>query len=174
MVDILESERGQSAGCIVNPGGLTHTSVVLADALRGFGGPVIEVHLSNILAREPFRRVSLSAEAAVAVISGLGVDGYVLAVEGLAKLLEDRSTTGSTFMITASDLRPGATVERDGDLFEVIDFSHMKQGRGTAVVRAKLRNVTTGAVTDETFRPEEKFGKVRIERTRGSAPLQGR
>src|SRR6202162_6392887 len=68
-------------------------------------------------------------------------------------------------MITASDLRPGATVERDGDLFEVIDFSHMKQGRGTAVVRAKLRNVTTGAVTDETFRPEEKFGKVRIERT---------
>ena len=68
-------------------------------------------------------------------------------------------------MITASDLRPGATVERDGDLFEVIDFSHMKQGRGTAVIRAKLRNVTTGAVTDETFRPEEKFGKVRIERS---------
>ena len=66
-------------------------------------------------------------------------------------------------MITASDLRPGATVERDGDLFEVIDFSHMKQGRGTAVIRAKLRNVTTGAVTDETFRPEEKFGRVRID-----------
>lgn len=68
-------------------------------------------------------------------------------------------------MITASDLRPGATVERDGDLFEVVDFSHMKQGRGTAVVRARLRNVTTGAVTDATFRPEEKFGRVRIERT---------
>ncbi len=68
-------------------------------------------------------------------------------------------------MITASDLRPGATVEREGDLFEVIDFNHMKQGRGTAVVRVKLRNVTTGSVTDETFRPEEKFGKVRIERT---------
>lgn len=96
MVDILEQERGQSAGCIVNPGGLTYTSVVLADALRGFAGPVVEVHLSNILAREPFRRVSLSAEAAVAVIAGLGIEGYVLAVEGLAKLLEDRSTTGST------------------------------------------------------------------------------
>jgi len=96
MVDILESERGRSAGCIVNPGGLTHTSVVLADAVRGFSGPVIEVHLSNILAREPFRRVSLSAEAAVAVISGLGLHGYVLAVEGLAKLLDDRPTTGST------------------------------------------------------------------------------
>jgi 3-dehydroquinate dehydratase-2 len=96
MVDVLESERGRSSGCIVNPGGLTHTSVVLADALRAFGAPVVEVHLSNILAREPFRRVSLSAEAAVAVISGLGLNGYVLAVEGLAKLLEDRSTTGST------------------------------------------------------------------------------
>jgi len=61
-------------------------------------------------------------------------------------------------MITASDLRPGATVERDGDLFEVLDFSHMKQGRGTAVIRAKLRNVTTGAVTEETFR---RRGEVR-------------
>jgi 3-dehydroquinate dehydratase-2 len=96
MVDLIESERGRSAGCIVNPGGLTHTSVVLADALRGFNGPVIEVHLSNILAREPFRRVSLSAEAAVAVISGLGLHGYVLAVEGLAKLIEDRPDSGST------------------------------------------------------------------------------
>jgi 3-dehydroquinate dehydratase II len=95
MVDLLEVERGRSAGCIVNPGGLTHTSVVLADALRGFDGPVVEVHLSNILAREPFRRVSLSAEAAVAVISGLGVHGYVLAVEGLAKLIENRPDTGS-------------------------------------------------------------------------------
>lgn len=96
MVDLLEAERGVSAGCIVNPGGLTHTSVVLADALRAFGAPVVEVHLSNILAREPYRRVSLSAEAAVAVISGFGLQGYVLAVEGLAKLLEDRPATRST------------------------------------------------------------------------------
>ena len=96
MVDVIESERGRSAGCIVTPGGLTHTSVVLADALRGFDGPVIEVHLSNILAREPFRRVSLSAEAAVAMISGLGLHGYVLAVEGLAKLIKDLPDSGST------------------------------------------------------------------------------
>jgi 3-dehydroquinate dehydratase II len=96
MVDVLEAERGRSAGCIVNPGGLTHTSVVLADALRGFGGPVVEVHLSNILAREPFRRVSLSAEAAVAVVAGFGLHGYVLAVEGLAKLVENRPDIGST------------------------------------------------------------------------------
>jgi elongation factor P len=68
-------------------------------------------------------------------------------------------------MINAGDLRSGNTVEHDGDLLQVIDFAHVKQGRGTAFVRAKFRNVTTGAVTEETFRPEERFGRVRIERT---------
>ena len=68
-------------------------------------------------------------------------------------------------MINAGDLRPGNTVEHDGELLQVMDFAHVKQGRGTAFVRAKFRNVTTGAVTEETFRPEEKFGRVRIERT---------
>jgi elongation factor P len=67
-------------------------------------------------------------------------------------------------MINAGDLRPGNTVERDGDLLQVLDFAHVKQGRGTAFVRAKLKNLTSGAVTEETFRPEEKFGRARIER----------
>jgi elongation factor P len=67
-------------------------------------------------------------------------------------------------MINAGDLRPGATVERAGELYAVVDFAHVKQGRGTAFVRAKFRNLTSGAVTEETFRPEEKFGRVRIER----------
>lgn len=68
-------------------------------------------------------------------------------------------------MINAGDLRSGNTVEHGGALLQVIDFAHVKQGRGTAFVRAKFRNITTGAVTEETFRPEEKFGRVRIERT---------
>ena len=68
-------------------------------------------------------------------------------------------------MINAGDLRPGNTVEKGGELLQVMDFAHVKQGRGTAFVRAKFRNVTSGAVTEETFRPEEKFGRVRIERT---------
>ncbi|MGH7687336.1 MAG: elongation factor P [Candidatus Dormibacteria bacterium] len=67
-------------------------------------------------------------------------------------------------MISAGDLRAGNTVERNGDLLQVVDFAHVKQGRGTAFVRAKFRNITSGAVTEETFRPEEKFGRVRIER----------
>jgi len=67
-------------------------------------------------------------------------------------------------MINAGDLRPGATVERGGQLLQVLDFAHIKMGRGTAVVRTKLKNLGTGAVTEETFRPEEKFGRARIER----------
>ena len=88
LVDALEEERGRADGCIINPGGLTHTSVVLADAVRAFGKPVIEVHLSNILAREAFRRVSLCAEAAAGVITGLGARGYTLALDGLVTMIE--------------------------------------------------------------------------------------
>ncbi len=67
-------------------------------------------------------------------------------------------------MINAGDLRSGTTFERDGELFQVLDFAHVKQGRGTAFVRAKFKNLVTGSVTEETFRPEEKFGRARIER----------
>lgn len=91
LVDLLEAERSGADGCIINPGGLSHTSVALADAIRAFGKPVIEVHLSNIHAREPYRRVSLSAEAATGVIAGLGASGYLLALDGLVKMLEPKA-----------------------------------------------------------------------------------
>jgi elongation factor P len=68
-------------------------------------------------------------------------------------------------MINAGELRPGNTVERNGELFQVLDFNHMKLGRGSAIVRTKFKNLITGAVTEETFRPEEKFGRARIERS---------
>ncbi len=93
LVDVLEEERGRSAGCIVNPGGLSHTSIVLLDALRAFGGPVVEVHVSNIHAREPYRRVSLTAEAATGVITGLGADGYLLALDALLRRLAPTTRT---------------------------------------------------------------------------------
>ena len=67
-------------------------------------------------------------------------------------------------MINAGELRAGTTVERNGQLLEVLTFEHIKLGRGTAVVRTRLRNVDTGAVTEETFRPEERFPRVRIEK----------
>ena len=68
-------------------------------------------------------------------------------------------------MISAGDLRNGSTFERDGELYTVLSYAHVKQGRGTAFVRAKFRNVNSGSVTEETFRPEEKFGRARIERS---------
>ena len=67
-------------------------------------------------------------------------------------------------MINAGELRAGTTVERNGQLLEVLSFDHIKLGRGTAVVRTRLRNLNTGAVTEETFRPEERFPRARIEK----------
>jgi elongation factor P len=67
-------------------------------------------------------------------------------------------------MINAGELRSGTTVERNGQLWEVLSFEHIKLGRGTAVVRTRLRNITTGSLTEETFRPEERFSRARIEK----------
>ena len=88
LIDIIDKERGRSRALIINPGGLTHTSVSLLDALRAFDGYVVEVHLSNIYAREPYRQKSVTAEGADAVVAGLGADGYRLALEAVARRTE--------------------------------------------------------------------------------------
>jgi 3-dehydroquinate dehydratase-2 len=72
---------------VINPGGLSHTSVSLRDALAAFAKPVIEVHLSNVHAREPFRRRSLVSGVATGSISGLGAHGYELALQALVARL---------------------------------------------------------------------------------------
>lgn len=66
-------------------------------------------------------------------------------------------------MITAGDLRKGLTFEYDGDVYEVVDFQHVKPGKGAAFVRAKIKSVLTGGIKDTTFNPSEKFEKVVIE-----------
>ena len=73
-------------GLIINPGALTHTSLALRDALAGSDLPTIEVHISNIYQRESIRRHSMTAEACLGVISGLGFDGYIAALRYLANL----------------------------------------------------------------------------------------
>ena len=85
IIDRIQGAIGQTDGILINPGGLTHSSVALRDALAAAGLPVVEVHLSNVFAREPFRHHSYVSGIALGVISGLGAKGYVM---GLSALLE--------------------------------------------------------------------------------------
>lgn len=95
LIDEIHAARGTCAGIVVNPGGLSHTSVSLRDALSAVALPVVEVHLSNIHAREPFRHHSYVSAIAAAVVCGAGVHGYAFAVDHLARLLDvDGSDAG--------------------------------------------------------------------------------
>lgn len=92
IVDFLQEARAkQAVGVVLNPAGYTTTSVAILDAILAIELPVIEVHISNIHAREEFRRHSYISKAAKAVICGFGVEGYALAISGLAALTEKRS-----------------------------------------------------------------------------------
>jgi 3-dehydroquinate dehydratase-2 len=87
IVDRIQQSVGTCEGILINPAAYTHTSIAIRDALSLLDIPVIEIHLSNIYKREPFRHKSLIADIAVARISGFGAQGYRLALEGLATLL---------------------------------------------------------------------------------------
>jgi 3-dehydroquinate dehydratase-2 len=85
IIDFLQKEGPGSAGILINPGALTHYSIAVFDCLQALALPVVEVHLSNIHAREEFRSKSVTARAARGVITGLGFVGYELALEYLAR-----------------------------------------------------------------------------------------
>jgi 3-dehydroquinate dehydratase-2 len=89
LIEHIQQAKGRSvAFIIINPGAYTHTSIALRDALLGVAIPFIEVHLSNIFAREPFRRQSYLSDIAVGVISGLGARGYLLALQAVKHRLD--------------------------------------------------------------------------------------
>jgi len=87
LIDWLHAARHDTYGVVINPAACTHTSVALADALSAIGKPVIEVHISNVHRREPFRHHSYVSAIAEAVICGCGTEGYVLALQRMATIL---------------------------------------------------------------------------------------
>ena len=90
LIDALHNARKTSTGVIFNPGGYTHTSVALLDAVAAIDIPVIEVHLSNILAREDFRHRSLIAPVCAGVISGFGWRSYSIAFRALSDIIKTK------------------------------------------------------------------------------------
>lgn len=87
LVDWIQAARDEASGIILNAGAYTHTSIAILDALKSAERPVIEVHLSNIFTREPFRHHSYVSLAATGVICGLGIKGYELALDAMAGLV---------------------------------------------------------------------------------------
>jgi 3-dehydroquinate dehydratase-2 len=91
LIDAIHGLRGKADGAIINAGAYSHSSLAIRDALAGVSLPFVEVHVTNVYAREPERRHSMLASAAVGVICGLGTYGYELALRGLARRLKARA-----------------------------------------------------------------------------------
>jgi 3-dehydroquinate dehydratase-2 len=87
IVEYVHALKGKADGALVNAGAYSHSSLAIRDALAGVKVPFVEVHMTNIYAREPERRKSALADAAVAVVCGFGADSYELALRGLVKRL---------------------------------------------------------------------------------------
>jgi len=87
LIDWIHRARGRAAGIVINQAAFTHTSVAILDALNAFDGPIIEVHISNVHKREPFRHHSYVSGVASGIIVGCGTQGYVLALQRMAKLV---------------------------------------------------------------------------------------
>lgn len=87
LIDWIHEARGDAGAIVINPAAFTHTSVAILDALKSFEGPIMEVHISNVHRREPFRHHSYVSAAASGVIAGCGTQGYGLALQRVAMLL---------------------------------------------------------------------------------------
>ena len=91
IVNFFHESREKNDGIIINAGGYTHTSVAILDALLAVKIPTIELHITNIYKREEFRHKSLISKAADGIICGLGVSGYLMAIDGIKKILNNEN-----------------------------------------------------------------------------------
>jgi 3-dehydroquinate dehydratase II len=89
LIDFIQEQAGEARGLIINPGAFAHYSYALRDAIAGSGLPAVEVHISNVFAREAFRHTSVISGVCRGIISGLGWRGYVLALESLVTSLQE-------------------------------------------------------------------------------------
>jgi 3-dehydroquinate dehydratase-2 len=90
IVELIGKSKGTFNAIVINPAAYTHTSVAIRDAIQAIGLPTIEVHLSNIYAREEFRRTSLIAPVATGQIAGFGINSYLLGLEAAARMIKDK------------------------------------------------------------------------------------
>jgi 3-dehydroquinate dehydratase-2 len=90
LIDALHESRSSVAGVVINPGGYTHTSVAIRDAISAIGIPVVEVHLSNIYAREDFRHISMISAVCIGKVSGFGWHSYLLGLQGLVEMIREK------------------------------------------------------------------------------------
>ena len=102
LVDWIQEAGAAGAGIVINAGAYTHTSIALRDAIAGSGAAAVEVHLSNVYAREPFRHRSTIAPVCIGVICGFGPDSYRLGMEALLPALTARAEAGHASGATAS------------------------------------------------------------------------
>jgi elongation factor P len=154
---------------IVNPGAFTHYSYALADAAKlvtAAGIPLVEVHISNPHARETFRHSSVISAVATGTIAGFGFDSYVLALRAIQGAWRAGGGRGlsSTLVATTNDIKNGSVLNLDGQLWNVIEFQHVKPGKGGAFVRTKLKSVLSGKVVDRTFNAGTKIDFATVDR----------
>jgi 3-dehydroquinate dehydratase-2 len=92
LVDAIHAARGRAAAIVINPGAFTHYAWALHDALAAFAGPIVELHLSNPQTREAWRHTSVVAPVATGTIAGFGGDGYRLAIDAVARLIDQEAS----------------------------------------------------------------------------------
>ncbi len=175
LIDAIHAARDDCAAIVINPGGLTHTSVVLRDALTGVSLPFAEVHISDVYAREQFppplvprrRRRGARRRARLSTATRTPCDSSQhssLRIDCRSRPTPQTHERNSQRMASTADIKNGVVLSIDGQLWSVIEFQHVKPGKGGAFVRTKLKNVVSGKTVDRTYNAGAKIEIENVDR----------